>query len=113
MTGPQLHVEDYDAEWPRQFEREQRQPKWFLGPLAVRIKHVGSAAEPGFAAKPVIDIQIAMAQLDRRRPVFDVLAMRGQVHLPFGPRGDRYPFFQRPARRPTQFQVHLCLAGSD
>jgi GrpB-like predicted nucleotidyltransferase (UPF0157 family) len=32
-----------------------------LGPVALRIEHVGSTSVPGLAAKPVVDIQVSVA----------------------------------------------------
>jgi GrpB-like predicted nucleotidyltransferase (UPF0157 family) len=34
-----------------------------LGPLALRIDHIGSTAVPGLGAKDVIDVQITVASL--------------------------------------------------
>ena len=65
------------------------------------------------AAKPVIDIQVATTRLEPRRRFEELLAIRGYVHVPFGPRDRRYPFFQRPALWPSAFHLHLCVSGSD
>jgi GrpB-like predicted nucleotidyltransferase (UPF0157 family) len=113
LTVQRLEIRDYDAQWPQMFEREERQLRWVLGKLAVRIDHVGSTAVRGLAAKPVIDVQVSVASLTPRQPYDDALAIRGYVHVPFGRRDARYPFFQRPARWPTVCHVHLCIVGSE
>jgi GrpB-like predicted nucleotidyltransferase (UPF0157 family) len=113
LTVQRLEIRDYDDEWPRMYEREERQLRWVLGSLALRIEHVGSTAVRGLAAKPVIDVQVSVASLTPRRPYEDALAIRGYVHVPFGRRDARYPFFQRPARWPTVCHVHLCIVDSE
>ncbi len=56
-----LAIADYDPKWPEKFEAEAQRLRVALKGLALRIDHVGSTAVPGLAAKPVIDIQIAVA----------------------------------------------------
>jgi GrpB-like predicted nucleotidyltransferase (UPF0157 family) len=63
MTDPVVIV-DYDPDWPGRFVTLRDQLAAALGPIALRIDHVGSTAVPGLAAKPVIDIQIGVADPD-------------------------------------------------
>jgi GrpB-like predicted nucleotidyltransferase (UPF0157 family) len=51
----------YDPAWPQQFEREATRIGAALGSSALLIEHVGSTAVPGLAAKPRIDIVLAVA----------------------------------------------------
>ncbi|GIE28210.1 hypothetical protein Ait01nite_012550 [Actinoplanes italicus] len=61
-----------------------------LGPLAVRVEHIGSTAVPGMAAKPVFDLQVSVADLVAAAGVFDgPLAGLGFVRLPY--EGDHVP----------------------
>lgn len=53
-------VENYNSEWPGQFESEAKLLKQALGDTIVDIQHIGSTAVPGLAANPIIDIQIAV-----------------------------------------------------
>lgn len=55
-----LTIAEYDADWPRQFELIQSRISKAFGPLAVTIEHVGSTSVPGLAAKPIIDLDIAV-----------------------------------------------------
>ena len=112
MTARHLVIADYSADWPDKFKSEAEQLARILGPLADRIEHVGSTAVPGLAAKPIMDIQVSSARVEPRRRFDELLAIRGYVHVPFGPRDRRYPFFQRPALWPTAFHLHLCVTGS-
>ena len=55
---------EYDAAWPERFEAERA---WILGALGsrlLRIEHVGSTSVPGLAAKPIVDILVAVADPD-------------------------------------------------
>lgn len=106
-----LEVAEYNPEWPQAFEQEARQLQWLLGQLAVRVDHVGSTAVAGLAAQPVIDIQVSVASLQPHER-FDALAVRGYVRVPLGGDDVYQPFFQRPARWPSEYHVHLCLVGS-
>lgn len=60
VSGP-IRVVDYDPAWPLRFEREVEKIRSALGPGALRIEHVGSAAVPGLAAKPIIDMLVVVA----------------------------------------------------
>lgn len=51
---------EYDAAWPRVFEREAARIRAALGDEALLIEHVGSTSVPGLAAKPRIDIVLAI-----------------------------------------------------
>ena len=51
---------DYDPAWPETFEREAARIRSILGDDARLIEHVGSTSVRGMAAKPVIDIALAV-----------------------------------------------------
>jgi GrpB-like predicted nucleotidyltransferase (UPF0157 family) len=51
---------EYDPEWPRLFAREAERIRAVLGERALRVEHVGSTSVPGLAAKPIIDILLAV-----------------------------------------------------
>jgi GrpB-like predicted nucleotidyltransferase (UPF0157 family) len=52
---------DYDPAWPQLFEQEVERIRAALGERALQIEHVGSTAVPGLAAKPIIDINLVVA----------------------------------------------------
>ncbi|HEX4747327.1 MAG TPA: GrpB family protein [Gaiellaceae bacterium] len=56
-----IHLAEYDPEWPLLYEREAGRIRGALGQKALRIEHVGSTSVPGLAAKPVIDIDLVVA----------------------------------------------------
>jgi GrpB-like predicted nucleotidyltransferase (UPF0157 family) len=61
--GPRAQVEvvDPDPSWPADFERLAGRIRAALGERALVVEHVGSTAVPGLPAKPVIDIDLTVA----------------------------------------------------
>lgn|SRR5579875_627029 len=56
-----IQIVDYDPMWPRLFEREVERIRAALGERVLLLEHVGSTSVPGLAAKPRIDILLAVA----------------------------------------------------
>jgi GrpB-like predicted nucleotidyltransferase (UPF0157 family) len=59
-SGPIVLVA-YDDRWPDVFRTEAERVLDLLGDRALRIEHVGSTSVPGLAAKPIIDMLLAVA----------------------------------------------------
>ncbi len=57
-------ISPYNPAWPVEFRRIGGRLRQFLGPLALRIDHIGSTSVPGLAAKDIIDVQITVPDLD-------------------------------------------------
>ena len=55
-----VRVVAHRAEWQALYKRERRALMERVGHLAVDIQHVGSTAVPGLAAKPILDIALAV-----------------------------------------------------
>jgi GrpB-like predicted nucleotidyltransferase (UPF0157 family) len=55
-----IAVVEYDPRWPELFRREAERIRTALGSLVRQLQHTGSTAVPGLAAKPVIDILLAV-----------------------------------------------------
>jgi GrpB-like predicted nucleotidyltransferase (UPF0157 family) len=51
----------YDPSWPAAYERVAALITTALGPGALEIAHVGSTSVPGLDAKPIIDIDLTVA----------------------------------------------------
>src|SRR3989442_1754513 len=54
-------VREYDPRWADEFRHEELLLRRTLGDLASGIEHIGSTAVQGLAAKPVLDIAVALA----------------------------------------------------
>ena len=59
-----LAVVAYDRRWPGEFALLAGRVQDALGPMAVRVSHVGSTSVPGLAAKDCIDVQVEAEALD-------------------------------------------------
>ncbi|HET7050712.1 MAG TPA: GNAT family N-acetyltransferase [Solirubrobacteraceae bacterium] len=59
----EIVIADYDPEWPRRFEAERERIGAALGGGALRIEHIGSTSVPGLAAKPIVDVLVAVSHV--------------------------------------------------
>src|SRR5262249_50808124 len=108
--GESLEIAPYDPAWPAAFSAEHDRLAAVLGDLAIRIDHHGSTAVPGLAAKPIIDIQISIADLGPLAEYAARLARLGYIPVPH-PDDAFCPFFHRPAAWPHTHHVHLVRSG--
>ena len=108
-----IEIVPYDCSWPARFGMEAARIEEAMDGAALRIEHVGSTSVPGLAAKPVIDIQVSVASLEKLELHAGPLSRLGYVHIPFGAVDLVYPFFQKPAAWPTTHHIHLCVSGSE
>ena len=109
MSDPVI-IHPYDPSWPGRFLGLARPLRAALGDVALRIDHVGSTSVPGLDAKPIIDIQISVAELEPSEPYRTPLERLGYVFRPDNPeRTKRY--FREPPGQPRT-HVHVRRAGS-
>jgi len=94
MASDAIRIVDYDRAWPRLFQAEHDQLVEALsGEAVIAIEHFGSTAVPGLAAKPVIDILVAVPDLAQARAAFpDRLASLGYRFWADNPKTDRLFF---------------------
>ena len=105
-----LQIVPYDPSWAFEFETERDRISRALGQLARRIDHNGSTAVPGLDAKPIIDIQVSVEQLNPIRAYAEPLAGLGYRHAPHS--DDAVcPFFHRPSAWPHSHHVHVVKSG--
>ena len=60
LAGP-VQLSEYDPRWPALYEREAARIRAALGERVRLLEHAGSTSVPGLAAKPIIDIALAVA----------------------------------------------------
>jgi GrpB-like predicted nucleotidyltransferase (UPF0157 family) len=105
-----LQILSYDPRWVLELEAERDRIARTLGDLSRRIDHHGSTAVPGLEAKPIIDIQVSVKQLQPIRAYAEPLARLGYVHVPHV--DDAVcPFFHRPHEWPHTHHVHVVQSG--
>jgi GrpB-like predicted nucleotidyltransferase (UPF0157 family) len=75
-----IEVVPYDPIWPVEFDELAMVIARALGDAALRIEHVGSTSVPGLAAKPIIDIDVVIADIQGLPPAIARLATLGYVH---------------------------------
>lgn len=104
-------VVPYDPSWPDKFETERQILARLLAPwLAGPIEHVGSTAVPGLAAKPVIDIMVAVESLDVSRPAISVAEGAGYLYWPY--KANIMHWFCKPSDAHRTHHLHLIPYGS-
>jgi GrpB-like predicted nucleotidyltransferase (UPF0157 family) len=59
-----IEVTEADPAWPRRYDDLAGRIRQALGWRVLQLEHVGSTAVPGLAAKPVIDIDLTVADPD-------------------------------------------------
>jgi GrpB-like predicted nucleotidyltransferase (UPF0157 family) len=57
-------IVDHDPRWVEAFQTERATILRALGEQALAIEHYGSTAVPGLAAKPIVDVMVALRDLD-------------------------------------------------
>ena len=72
-------IAEYDPEWPAMYAREEARIRAALGERALLVEHVGSTAVPGLAAKPIIDIILAVADVSDEDAYLPDLEAAGYV----------------------------------
>ena len=73
----EIVVVDHDPAWAEWFETLRAHLWPAVADVALRIDHVGSTSVPGLAAKPIIDMDIVVADESRIRPVIERLRPLG------------------------------------
>jgi GrpB-like predicted nucleotidyltransferase (UPF0157 family) len=107
-------IAPYSEQWPGEFSTMEALLREALGDLTTRIDHIGSTSVPGLAAKDVIDVQVAVADLDDPRlvPAFERLGATAtditSDHVPPGDHGGPSAWQKRYFRPPTSWRpAHL------
>ena len=106
----QWRIAEYDPKWKELFLEIGRRLREALGDAAIRIDHVGSTSIPGMPAKPIIDIQISVADLEPVVAYREKIESLGFVLRPDNPDRTKRYFRERPGERRTH--IHVRRHGS-
>ena len=103
-----ITVLNYDPEWPLKYMRERDKITEILKDNCISIYHIGSTSVPGLAAKPIIDIMVAVRSLERVDMAAEKFADIGYEYLgEFGISGRRY---LRKGGDERTHQIHIFQA---
>jgi GrpB-like predicted nucleotidyltransferase (UPF0157 family) len=72
-------IDDYDPAWPARYSAERARILNAIGPAVRRIEHIGSTSVPGLAAKPIVDILVAVDDPDDEAAFVPALEATGYV----------------------------------
>ncbi len=123
MTSQAL-IAPYDEQWPDRAAAELGELARVLGPLVLHADHIGSTAVPGMAAKPILDLQLSVRDLDEAAAAFDApLAALGYQRLPYDrdhvPAGDdgnpglwAKRYWRRRQHPAGDVNLHVRVSGS-
>jgi GrpB-like predicted nucleotidyltransferase (UPF0157 family) len=102
-------IVDYDPSWPALFASLAHSVAAALGPILLRVEHVGSTSVPGLAGKPIIDLDVV------GQPADVAEAIRRLSTLGYTHRGDLgitgREAFGAPAGAPAH-HLYVCPIGS-
>ena len=90
----EIEIVDYDPHWPTMFTEEEALLRRALdADLLIGVEHCGSTSISGMAAKPIIDILIAVRSLEEAlATVIEPLQRLGYVFWADNPKTDRMFF---------------------
>ncbi len=80
IGGPErleLELHSYDARWAVDYRHHRRRILDALAGSAVEVEHIGSTSVPGLAAKPIIDIVVAVDDITAEEDYLDALLAAG------------------------------------
>jgi len=109
LRAQRVELVPYDPRWSERFTELGGAIRAALGDSALRIDHHGSTAVPGLAAKPVIDVQVSVAQLEPASAYQPQLEELGYSFSPDNDDRTKRFFFRR---TDSVANVHVRVAGS-
>ena len=99
---------DYDPAWPALYAREADRIRAALGERVLLLEHVGSTSVAGLAAKPKIDLVLAVADSADESDYVPALEAAGYVLHIREPEWYEHRLFKGPD---TKINVHVFTAG--
>ncbi|NWJ46116.1 MAG: GrpB family protein [Chloroflexi bacterium] len=104
-------IEEYDPTWSAKFEAEKHALKQALTGRFVAIEHIGSTAVPGLPSKPIIDIMVAVTQLEAGELYARLLEPLGYLYKPDSSNEQSDRLFLRKGT-PRSHHLHIVIKGS-
>jgi GrpB-like predicted nucleotidyltransferase (UPF0157 family) len=107
LDGP-ITLAEYDPTWPQLYAQQADRIRAALGDRALLIEHVGSTSVPGLAAKPRIDIVLAVDDSSEERSYVPPLESVGYVLRIREPEWHEHRVFKGPD---VDINLHVFSAG--
>lgn len=95
--GDTVEIVPYNPEWQQLYRGAEFWLRKELGDVAWRVDHIGSTAVPSLDAKPVIDVQVSVPDLEDEESYRPQLESAGLV---LRHRGEERRFFRPPESEP-------------
>ncbi|WP_291057190.1 GrpB family protein [Herbiconiux sp.] len=73
----ELTLSDFDERWAGLFREHRERIRAALVAVPVEIEHIGSTSVPGLAAKPIVDIVVAVDDITAEEDYLDALLAAG------------------------------------
>jgi GrpB-like predicted nucleotidyltransferase (UPF0157 family) len=109
-TDTKIEICDWSPASRKKFRDKATTIRNALGSSALRIDHIGSTSIEGLAGKPVIDIQVSVADFEPVDQLVQAMEVAGYLWRPQNPDlGKRY-FRETPGAERTH--IHVRRAGS-
>ena len=108
LTRGTVQIVSYRPAWKRLYEIEAKRLHEVVGCHALKIEHVGSTAIEGMDAKPIIDILIAVEDLDDACEIVPFVETFGYAYKMNDDVPGRVFFVKGPPRKRTH---HLSLTA--
>ncbi len=109
-----VEIVDYDPQWPVVYGEEKGRILDVIGRRIVAIEHVGSTAIPGLAAKPIIDIMVAVRRLADAEECIEPLQSIGYEYVPeFEAELPERRFFRKGPPEARTHHIHMIELTSE
>jgi GrpB-like predicted nucleotidyltransferase (UPF0157 family) len=109
-SAERIDISDWSVEWPKKFRLKAAVIRRALEKRALRIDHIGSTSIPDLAARPIIDIQISVADFEPVQTLTEPMEAIGYVWRPTNPELTKRYFRERPGDERTH--IHVRRSGS-
>jgi GrpB-like predicted nucleotidyltransferase (UPF0157 family) len=106
----QIRLAEYDPSWPALFDREAARIRNTLGDQVRLLEHAGSTSVPGLAAKPQIDIVLAVPDSSDEAAYVPALEAAGYVLRIREPDWYEHRLFKGPD---TNINLHVFSEGCE
>lgn len=104
-----IQIIDYQSNWSDLFHQEAKCIRQILGSTILALDHIGSTAVPGLAAKPIIDIDLSVADSADERSYLPLLEAAGYQLIIREPDWQQHRMLKGPG---TDINLHVWTLGS-